>query len=443
MNDNIWLSPTMFSWKILGIKPLRYQAEILEDEKNLLIIGGRKIGKSTMLAIKALWTALVMNSQDVLIVSRAQRQADIVFNKIYDFCTFNEFIKPHVHKLTQSEVKFDNASVIRSLPSGHSGETIRGFSSSIVMFDEAGFIPDEVFTAVLPALAVAGQQIILSGTPYGKRGFFYNTYITQSARGNKGTWDIYKIRATDTPLITKEFLNEMRLSLTADEYMQEFEAEFMDETNAYFPHSLVFTCLRDYDYFLPTKTDKEYEMGVDVARLGSDETAIVLVENEDDGNKRVIWTKTLSQKELTEVAGEIIQLAHQIPNLKAIYMDETGVGGGLVDMVKEKLHGLVRGIVFTTKRRMKMYTQLKLRMEQHKLNLNMDDRKMIVQFGNYTSRYQSDGKLTVIKGAGHDDVTDALALVFADDYSGEVEVLEGWNLSPFARQESDVFNLRM
>jgi hypothetical protein len=61
-------------------------------------------------------------------------------------------------------------------------ETIRGYSNiSLLIIDEAARVPDDVFRAVSPMLAVSGGRLICLSTPYGKRGFFYDAWARGGA----------------------------------------------------------------------------------------------------------------------------------------------------------------------------------------------------------------------------------------------------------------------
>lgn len=64
------------------------------------------------------------------------------------------------------EMEFENGSRIVALPGKE--ETIRGFSGvALLIVDEAARVPDALYQAVRPMLAVSGGQIILLSTPFG------------------------------------------------------------------------------------------------------------------------------------------------------------------------------------------------------------------------------------------------------------------------------------
>ena len=71
--------------------------------------------------------------------------------------------------------------------------TVRGFSAvSLLLIDEASRVPDELYHALRPMLAVSDGGLWLMRTPHGKAGFFYEEW----ERGGPG-WE--RVRATGCP----------------------------------------------------------------------------------------------------------------------------------------------------------------------------------------------------------------------------------------------------
>jgi hypothetical protein len=431
----ILASPTLFSYQILKFKPTRYQAELLECDRNSIVIWGRQCGKTTTLAIKALHRALVRVNQEILIVAPTQRQAKLMFDKIYEFCEHIPFVKEHTKRLTMSDIELDSGSRIHCLPAGHEGMSIRGFSASMIIFDEAALVPDAVFFAVRPSMAVRGEQVIMSGTPFGKQGFFYNQYrMTELKKPSAREWDIFKVRASESPFIEETYLEEQRAMLPIAQFQQEYEAEFVADSNAYFPYNLIVPAMDDYVYALPTKLPPSHKLviGVDIARSGSDETAIAICSVTPDNHYKLEWMETHEHSLITETAGRIVELAGQYPDAQ-IYIDETGLGAGALDIVRER-NVPATGIVFTVAKRNRMYSNLKMALEQRRVVFSSEDRKLSYQFGNYSGKTASDGSWHVVKGGGHDDTVDALSLCFCGESDLIMEPFgEGIELNPIRR----------
>jgi hypothetical protein len=70
-------------------------------------------------------------------------------------------------------------------------------------------VPDALYLAVRPMLAVSRGRLILLSTPYGKRGFFYEEWAEGEA------WERYEVPASMCPRLSQEFLQgEMRKGVT-------------------------------------------------------------------------------------------------------------------------------------------------------------------------------------------------------------------------------------
>ncbi len=405
-------SPTLFVMKILGMKPLRYQAEFLEDNSpKIIVVGGRQIGKSTMLSWKAIWKAFTHPNEEILIISASFEQAQLVYSKIYETCRNNEFLSTHLQKITLHETRFDNGSGIRCLTAGRKGTFGRGYSATMVMFDEASIIPEEAFVSLEPALAVRGSQLIMSGTPMGKRGRFYKVW---ESHFHSREWSAYQIKSSENPFVSRDYLREEAQIMTAEQYAQEHEAVFLDTVGRFYPLDLVMDAADDYKYSLERKKpDGSFYMGIDVAHMGTDETAIVVIfVPKDDKHLRteVSYAKTLLKSDILSSSKEIIDTARAM-DCELIMIDKIGLGAGMYDILRATFGNKVRGVVLEGKRRESAYNYLKIMLENHKLRLNINDTKLLYQFGSYTMKESVSGSLRITKDtSSHDDLVDALVL---------------------------------
>jgi len=82
-------------------------------------------------------------------------------------------------------------------------------------------LPDALYRAVRPMLAVSQGRLVCLSTPFGKHGFFHDAW----ANGGDD-WTRIEVRASQCPRITREFLDEERRCLSESYYRQEYECSF-------------------------------------------------------------------------------------------------------------------------------------------------------------------------------------------------------------------------
>lgn len=113
-----------------------------------------------------------------------------------------------------------------------------------------------------------------------------------------------------------------------------------------------------------------YSMGVDLNRKGADATAFVVLEKPFNSEKCfLVYMEVHNYNKLTEAIGRILYL-HSIFNFKKIYIDTTGLGGGVTDVLTEKIsNGVIEEVMFTKNTKAEMFYNLKLLMQQQKIHI--------------------------------------------------------------------------
>src|SRR5947209_2057362 len=203
----------------LGLAPDPWQITVLQTHHPRLLLNcSRQAGKSTTVAILALAQALYVPGTQVLIVSRSFRQARELFRMVTEF--HRRLKSPLLAGKNAQEVTFSHGSRIVCLPCKE--ETIRGYSDiDLLIIDEAARVPDDLYRAVRPMLAVSGGRMICLSTPYGKRGFFWEAW----SRGGDD-WLRVEVPAAQVPRIPPAFLATEHRALGDSWYRQEYGCSF-------------------------------------------------------------------------------------------------------------------------------------------------------------------------------------------------------------------------
>jgi hypothetical protein len=198
-----------------GQIPDRWQRDLLlSKDRQVLLNCCRQAGKSTVVAALALHTALYQQKSLTVIISPVQRQSTEVFHKILD--AYNALNRPiRAQYETQLKIDLENGSRVICLPGKE--ETVRCYSPSLMIIDEASRVPDDIFRALRPSLAVSQGRLIALSTPYGQRGWFFNEWNDNAApyRKVKVTWQ-------ECPRISAEFIAEEERALGRPWIEQEY-----------------------------------------------------------------------------------------------------------------------------------------------------------------------------------------------------------------------------
>lgn len=122
-----------------------------------------------------------------------------------------------------------------------------------------------------------------------------------------------------------------------------------------------------------------------------------------------VYIEVIAKQPLTHVHGRITNL-HAKFKFRKIYLDETGMGSGPTDYLKEQLGGIIEPVTFTIPSKMDIYSNLKVLMQNGRIKLP-PDKKLVYQLKELMYETTSSGQLKIHhRERGHDDLPDALAL---------------------------------
>jgi hypothetical protein len=193
----------------------------------ILLLCSRQSGKSTVAAALALAAALLQPRSLVLLLSPTERQSGELFkDKVLPL--YGALGRP-VPAVQESALRMELANGSRVIALPGKEETVRCYSNvRLLIVDEASRVLDSLYCTIRPMLSVSRGKLVCLSTPFGKRGWFYESW-TGSA-----TWHRVKIRADQCPRISREFLEEEREAIGERWYRQEYECSFEDVIDAVF-----------------------------------------------------------------------------------------------------------------------------------------------------------------------------------------------------------------
>ncbi len=215
------LDPAAWAQDNLNFHPDPWQVRVLRSPAKRKVFNcARQSGKSTVAAIKALHRALFYPGSLIILISPSLRQSSELFRKVTNLLdSLPE--RPELTEDNRLSLTTATGSRIISLPSNE--RTIRGYSAvDLVIEDEAAAVPDEIYTAVRPMLAISNGEYCQLSTPRGRRGHFWEAWSSDE-------WEKVMITAAENPRISAEFLAAERAALGSRMFAQEYECVFLEE----------------------------------------------------------------------------------------------------------------------------------------------------------------------------------------------------------------------
>jgi len=233
--------PATFAQDKLGLEPDEAQTAFLNcTEPEQLLLWARQTGKTTLSAVKVVHRALFVQRSMILITSATQRQAGIVQARVLGFlrmlgetpswvatsrtALMPESVGGRLIRCSTLSLELANGSVVVSVPA--SPDTVRGYSPTLILMDEAARIPDAVYAAVRPMRAATHAQLIACSTAAGMRGWFYNAWLKPEG------WWTSRVDAVDCERVSAEFLSRERNMVPDLMYQQEYENKFLAMSGA-------------------------------------------------------------------------------------------------------------------------------------------------------------------------------------------------------------------
>lgn len=385
-----------------------WQKEVIEWTGNICLRSGRQVGKSTVIGIKAGKFAVENPGKSIMLISATERQAYLLFSKVLGYLLDNhkKEIKSGKDRPTKTEIKLKNGTIIRCLPTGLDGIGIRGYTVDMLIADEAAFIPRDVWPAVTPMLATTKGVIILLSTPKGIDNYFYECYNNPAFRN-------WHVSSEDCPRIDKEFLEYEKKRLSNLQYKQEYLGEFALDLKQLFSEALIKSLMTRKRS--PFRIGEHY-LGVDVARMGEDQSTFEIFQRGGDGIMRQCDNRITSKTLITDTINEILSITREYQNIDKIFLDSGGMGAGVFDFLLQnpETRDKIIGIDNATrpiekdgwdkpgkkKRLMKeqKYVHLLRLMEQGKIFF-LDDEDIFFSLASVQAEYSEKGDLIIFNSS--------------------------------------------
>jgi hypothetical protein len=209
-----------------------YQKDTLnnfEEKDYNIILKGRQIGISTLVAGYSLWLMLFHNDKNVLVIATKQEVAKNLVTKVrYMHSNLPVWLRGNCVEDNKLSMRFANGSQIKAVAS--SPDAGRSEALSLLILDECAFIDaaDLIWTSAQATLSTGGKAVLLS-TPNGVGNFFHKMWQSAESKQNEFNpilldWRVHPDRDQDWRERQTEILGEMQAA-------QEHDASFIFSGN--------------------------------------------------------------------------------------------------------------------------------------------------------------------------------------------------------------------
>ena len=231
--------------KILGPKgfaefrPYKFQIKLLRkfanswenrrtEKHNHIVVGPRQSGKTTALAVYALWYLLFNSDKCVGLLSYKHCAAEEILLRIKEiYNNLPDFLKQEVVRNTKDHFRLANGSYI--FTASMCARSVHGKTVDLLLFDEAAFTRDndfeEFILSVFPTQASRpDSQMIMISTPHGNNQFYE---IYNRAASGVSSFIATRLRYNCVPGRDEKFKEKVIRDNGRTFFEQEYNASFI------------------------------------------------------------------------------------------------------------------------------------------------------------------------------------------------------------------------
>jgi len=437
--------PVWWVNEILGYEPWEKQVEIIEsvrDNRTTAVKSCHAAGKSSIAGRTALWFLYTHSPSIVLTTAPTDRQVrGILWKEIR--MSYQRARYPLGGTILTQELKLDDDWFAWGFTApDYDPDRFQGFHEihMLVIADESSGVSDEIFEGIDGVLTSEQSRLLLIGNPTNPTGRFARAFknpdVNKISISAFDTPNFKAFRVTDEDmvmnrwqekitgelpaphLITPRWVHERLHDWTHDSPL--YEAKVLARFPAAGTDTLIPLHLIEAAVDRQLKRVSPFELGVDVARYGSDETVITM-----RWGPVARTIKVMPMSSTMAVAGAAIRALRET-GATAAKIDAVGIGAGTYDRMHEQGAPAVEmqsgaassdpEVYLNT--RAEWYWGLRSRFESGDIDIE-NDPELISQLSNIKYKINSRGQIQIEskedmkkRGLPSPDRADALALTF-------------------------------
>ena len=333
--------PVLFVKNVLGATPQPWQEDFLRavarGERRISVRAGHGVGKSTVCSWALIWHMVTRFPQKSVVTAPTSAQ---LFDALYsETKAWINKLPPALKELFEV---FSDRIVLKDSPessfisartsSAERPEALAGIHSEhvLLVIDEASAVHEAVFEAAAGSMSGHAATTIMISNPTRNSGLFYKTHHVLAS-----DWFRMHVSCLNSPLVSSDFVKQIKATYGEDSnaYRIRVLGEFaLADDDTLIPADLVDSAI---DRDIVTPEDEEIVYGVDVARYGTDRTALC----KRRGNV-VLEIKSWGGLDLMQTVGTVVNEA-KLDNPTEICVDTIGLGSGVADRLREMGYNVV------------------------------------------------------------------------------------------------------
>ena len=330
-------NPVAFMREVLNYEPDTWQADVamaLVNNKWVTVRSGQGVGKTALESALLLWFLMTNNYPRIVCTAPTYQQLrDVLWSEVAKWQIRSPLLKKLLRwtktyiYLKGAEKRWFAVARVATRP-----ENMQGFHEDNMLFivDEASGVADDIMEAILGTLTGPNNKLLMCGNPTRPNGIFFDSH-----HGTRGDFKSFRVNSEESPRTSKENIEALAKAYGRESNV--YRVRVLGE----FPTSEddAFITLPVIEASIATESDTvgDITFGVDVARYGSDKTVIAT----RHGNS-VSIPITRHGQNLMQTVGDIVKLYRETINERSnyrgritVYIDDTGLGGGVTDRLEE------------------------------------------------------------------------------------------------------------
>jgi len=338
-------NPVLFAQEVLLFEPDPWQKEALMDlagSPKVSIKSGQGVGKTGIEAVALLWFLTCFPYPRVVATAPTKQQLhDVLWSEVSKWQErapllqeILKWTKTYIYMVGHEKRWFATARTATK------PENMQGFHEDNMLFiiDEASGVADPIMEAILGTLSGGNNKLLMCGNPTRTSGTFYDAFYS-----SRWMYKCHTVSSEDSPRTNKDNIKALvdRFGYDSNVVRVRVRGLFPKQEDDVFIALQLLEAAIELEIDLGEESEEytpdRIDIGVDVARFGDDNTVIVR-----KIDKVIPELLVRHGQDTMKTAGDIVRmyrgLLEKYPkydNYIYVKIDDTGVGGGVSDRLKE------------------------------------------------------------------------------------------------------------